>query len=383
MFEIKYKIALFGVVLFIVRISGLAIGTEINEPNYVELFNNDINHFYKFISPYAGLQSFNPCNETPRGDQNYIAFLADILRNGPSWLPEHKHHFAKCYAVMCLGATKSPEALEPLLEAIDMEDDPLADKREHISAYAIMALGCLGDTNAVGPLIDALKSEKEYISSRVPSALSKIGDFRAIGPMIKILEEQQKKWNEANEMLKNTPDSPEDINTRKIFLTAKINETEARSKIFTSDQLLAEITKVNFNTEYKSAKDLKAAAKMELSKKDVNILPELWSQWWRGGPQFTRGRFEAKHSEWKAMKKENRLEKSNANSKLSEMADLGIPAIPFMVEKIGHGETDFIPLISKLTNKELAETATKEQCLDWWKTNKQKWLIPFPEPNKK
>ncbi len=381
MSKIKSKHILLMVALVGLQTSSLAVGEQTNEPNYMELFNKNLKRLYMLNNPYAGLGCMRSSDEKPQVNPDYITFLANVLRNGPAWLPKSEHHLARCYAAMCLGATKDPKALDPLIEAMDTLDDSPADGREHISTYAIIALGCLGDANAVEPLIDALKSEQAYISNQVPSALSSIGDFRAVGPLIKMLEEKQRKWQASEKNLRNFPDSSEDNNIMKTILKARSEEIKNSTAVVEYDELLMKLTKTRMRTEHKSSNGWTKNQLAEIRRGDANTLPDLWSQWWRGGPQFTRARLEAKHSEWKAMKKENQPEKSNANSKLSEMADLGIPAIPFMVEKVRQGETDFIPLISRLTNKELAETATKEQCLAWWEANKQKWLIPFPEPN--
>jgi hypothetical protein len=299
--------------------------------------------------------------------------------NGPDWYKGRNYDLARCYAALLLGTTGDSRALEPLIAAMNTIDDTL-DGREHISTFAVTGLGFLGDTNAVEPLIDALKSERAHITGESALALVRIGDLRAVGPMVEMLEEKQRRWREDRERLGNLLDVPEENRTTKMIQEADKAERRGKMSILEHDKLLTRLTKVEFNTELKRAQNPKMEVLAELSRQDANTLPELWSQWWCGGPQFTRGRFDAKRNEWKAMKKETQLEKSNANSKLSEMTDLGIPAIPFMVEKVGQGETDFIPLISKLTDKELAEDASIAECLDWWKSHKQQWLILFPEP---
>jgi hypothetical protein len=38
-----------------------------------------------------------------------------------------------------------------------------------------------------------------------------------------------------------------------------------------------------------------------------------------------------------------------------------------------------IPLISNLTNGDLAEDATQPECLEWWGKTKERWLIPFDD----
>ncbi len=367
-------------------------GKEGHEPNYVELFIKGRRELNRLHEPYGSLNRLYFTTQVPvLDDPNAISFLTGILRDGPNW--EKNDHLARCYAAMCLGATKDKRALQPLLEALEYYDPN--EEREFVANYAASALALLGDTNAIQPLVatledsnkpsmvkytimntlieldgskafepiaDAINKDKSCTYGAI-QALETLGDVRAVGPIMAVLEENKPYWKEKVEERSNLPVDSENSETKRAILKSQQRKLGAKLEMVRLSKSLSKITKVNINYD------------------DPNKIPELWSQWWRGGPQFTRARLEAKHSEWKAMKKENQLEKSNANSKLSEMTDLGIPAIPFMVEKVKQGETDFIPLISKLTDKKLAETATKEQCLAWWEANKQKWLIPFPEPN--
>jgi len=362
------------------QITSLSIGEQAKEPNYVGSFSKGLNQLYKFRNPYGGLGKINPSDKKPQVDPNYTAFLVDVLMNGPNWLPESQHHLVRCYAAICLGMTKDPQAIEPLIKAMNTLDES-SGREYYISGYAATALGLLGDSNAVEPLIAALRSEKVHISRRVPLALTWIGDLRAVGPMIEMLKEKRHKWRQAYEQLEKLPDSSEDVNTRQTIFKAQSAEIEAGLAVLGHDELLTRLTKTKLRNKHKNISHWTEEQLTDNRRQDANSLPELWSRWWHGGSQFTGQRFEAKHNEWKVMKKENHLEKSNAKRRLSEMTDLGIPAIPFMIEKVEQGETDFIPLISRLTNKELSETATQQECLEWWNKNNQKWLIPFSEGN--
>jgi len=49
-----------------------------------------------------------------------------------------------------------------------------------------------------------------------------------------------------------------------------------------------------------------------------------------------------------------------------------------IIEKVKQGDTELIPVISRLTDGQVEENANISQCTAWWRDNKQKWLIPFP-----
>ena len=52
---------------------------------------------------------------------------------------------------------------------------------------AVEALGKIGDTRAVEPLIKALQDSEEYVRRGAVEALGKIGDTRAVEPLITVL----------------------------------------------------------------------------------------------------------------------------------------------------------------------------------------------------
>ena len=221
-----------------------------------------------------------------------------------------------------------------MLEALKNYDPN--ETREFVARYAAEALGNLGDSNAIDPLLISLLDKRVEVKISSIASLGKFHDFRTIPIMFDAVTKENQR---------------------------DIPKTKKSSMHREFDKALSNITKVKFQQRYPSENY------------------ELWIDWWNNGSELTKQRFGAKHNEWKAMKKETKDEKSFAQNRLSEMTDLGIPALPFMIERVKQGEIDFIPLISKLTDTKLAETATTEQCLAWWEANKQKWLIPFPEPN--
>lgn len=52
---------------------------------------------------------------------------------------------------------------------------------------AAMALGEIGDSRAVGPLVATLKNEDGYVRAEAAKALGKTGDKRAVNPLVQNL----------------------------------------------------------------------------------------------------------------------------------------------------------------------------------------------------
>ncbi len=104
---------------------------------------------------------------------------------------------------------------------------------------------------------------------------------------------------------------------------------------------------------------------------------EVWPRWWTEGPKHTGERFAALYGEWKALKDEGREE--DAQAKYQRITDLGIAALPWLVEKVQAGDTAPIPALSTLTDGEVKPDATAEQCVEWWNANKANWTLPWGE----
>jgi len=87
------------------------------------------------------------------------------------------------YAVLAVGKTPSPEAIQPLLKVL--EDDESDDAR----GSAEKSLEKIGKP-VVQPLIDLLESTKDMeLTIRIAHILGNIGDRRAIKPLDKIYRE--------------------------------------------------------------------------------------------------------------------------------------------------------------------------------------------------
>lgn len=330
--EVKRPSMLVAVLLTIAAgvLPRACLGQEANSIDYVELFEKGLKDCYRYRNPYGGVDEAPP----KLYDPNAVGFLIDVLKNGPFWPIKEQfhqaHHLAKCYAAICLGKTKDSAAIEPLVEALRTIDKN--ETQEYVSFYAANGLGFLGDPNAVEALVKALQDKRVDVRISAIGVLGKLRDFRAIEPIIEAVKKEEQR------------DTPE---IKKFSMYRELDAT------------LSKITKVKFQKKY--------------SRKNY----QLWFRWFQQGSKFVEPRFNAIYSRWKKMKKETKGEKYVARKEFNKMIDLGIPAIPFMVQKVKRGEIEFIPVISKLTDGKLKKTSTQSECLDWWNKNKQKWLIPF------
>lgn len=104
---------------------------------------------------------------------------------------------------------------------------------------------------------------------------------------------------------------------------------------------------------------------------DTNI---LWLRWWREEIKETPQQFEELYQEWKAQN-----EPDEAEGAYRKLVDLGVVALPTMVEKVTDGDAAMIPAIAELTDGSLAPDVNAAECLVWWEEQADKWIIRFPE----
>lgn len=71
------------------------------------------------------------------------------------------------------------------------------DDQQGVQEVAALALGEIGDSRAVKPLINALGDDNWEVRSSVAKALGKIGDDRAIQPLIEMLQDRSEnvRWH--------------------------------------------------------------------------------------------------------------------------------------------------------------------------------------------
>jgi HEAT repeat protein len=83
-------------------------------------------------------------------------------------------------AASALGRVGAPEAVDPLVEALD--------DQQNVTEMAALSLGEIGDPRAVEPLISTLEQDDWEVRSSVAKALGKIGDERAVPSLVNLLE---------------------------------------------------------------------------------------------------------------------------------------------------------------------------------------------------
>ena len=121
----------------------------------------------------SGRPAFAPVEglDTPEA----VPFLIDVVKQGPgpfAHLADRYDDLARCYAALCLGLTKDPRALEPLVEAL--EGRIVEDRKRPIwlPALAAQSLAFLRDYRAIEPLIEALNHQDVPVRAAAGEALS-------------------------------------------------------------------------------------------------------------------------------------------------------------------------------------------------------------------
>ncbi|MFW6189830.1 MAG: hypothetical protein ACOC7T_05280, partial [Planctomycetota bacterium] len=97
----------------------------------------------------------------------------------------------------------------------------------------------------------------------------------------------------------------------------------------------------------------------------------LWLQWWNAGQKGVNEQFKLYYEQ----------------GSYEDLRRMGVPALPRMMQKLRAGDEQMLPIIRDLTNGEIDTSGKTPQeqvrsALAWWKENKQKWIIPFPDQGK-
>lgn len=109
---------------------------------------------------------------------------------------------------------------------------------------------------------------------------------------------------------------------------------------------------------------------------DPPMARDVCLRWWRGGRRETPERFAKLYAEWKTLKSEGK--EDEAQQKYQRIKDLGIDALPLIVEQLRAGNMDLMPVMSYLTDGQ-CPTTDRQQCVQWWDANRDKWTLPLPE----
>ncbi len=308
---------------------------------------------YRRNSQLPGSPRFIPLVEG-LDDSNAVPFLLKVIYEGPDWDPNDRfsqpryQHIAKCYAVLSLASSGDPSSFSVLTDILQSDPDLVNAglvghtlRKHDIRMYAAVGLYILGEPNAVELLVRMLRDDNPKVKHQCLWALAGIGDLRALKSIMEVA-------------------SDEDIDGLALHTC------------------LQKMTKVKFSFETSIKRrdiSIKAFPELDTAKLGTDFYKKVWQHWYKVGKSWTAQQFEKRYQARK---------KAPKNTKYKPRLDtLGIPALPFMIEKVKLGENAFIPLISRLVDQELPKDATHQQCLEWWEKNKHKWLITFDKPKKK
>jgi hypothetical protein len=114
---------------------------------------------------------------------------------------------------------------------------------------------------------------------------------------------------------------------------------------------------------------------------DVKPKENIYVYWWREGHKSTPSLFQKRHTKLKELRMQKK--DKEANIEYRKIIDLGIDALPCMIEEVEKGDMELISVISFLTDGKVEPDASIEQCVSWWEKNRQHWLIPFPNKQPK
>ena len=101
---------------------------------------------------------------------------------------------------------------------------------------------------------------------------------------------------------------------------------------------------------------------------------DIWLRWWNEARFQTPGRFAKLYDERQALLKQGDVKGAEEN--YQRIQDLGIPVLPCLVDKIGKGATDLVPIMSALTNGGVKGDAKPQDCIKWWNQHKVEWTLP-------
>ncbi len=346
------------IVLIVSAFSTLCISEEIQKSNS-ELLREAIGKSSRFRSGYELL--------TGTGDSifyNYvkgldkkedIPFLLDVIKNGPDWPINTSNgrstlinHLARCYAVLCLASIKDAQAYPVLTDLLQngkyFVDPNMGQKTQQkydIKQFAATGLGILGDPNAVDLLIAAMNNTNPYVRDQSMYALTEIEDFRAIRPILNA----GKKYEIEDAVLGGFLQK-----LTKAYFEAKFNRNDKTTTFVDFPELGA----LTF---------------------EENPYQKVWEHWFSAGKNWTKQNFDENYNEYSKVKQTRSNEKDAISYYKQKIANLGIAALPLIIEKIEKGEKDLTPLVSEITNNKVKSDAEAKEVLDWWKANKARWTI--------
>jgi len=296
-------------------------------------------------------------------EKEAVPFLLYVIKNGPDWPTDEfkgynsrlAPHIARCYAVLCLASTNDSQAYPVLTDLLQngayLVDPNIGDeikKKYDIRKYAAAGLGILADGRAVDLLVTVLDDMNPEVKYQSMFALAKIKDTRAIEPILNASEKYEVDQFSLHSCMKK-------LTKTKISLAEGFHDKRASI-----------------------SPDFPELGEMKLSEEPYK---KIWQHWFKIGKNWTQEKFEEKYGKYTKEKRNHPKHETAIRYERRRIATLGVAALPLIIKKIEQGETDLIPLVSELTDNQINENADVSDVLIWWQTNKNRWTIPFPEPN--
>ena len=105
---------------------------------------------------------------------------------------------------------------------------------------------------------------------------------------------------------------------------------------------------------------------------------DIWFRWWKEERPHTSARFEKLYAERQTLLQQG--DAKGAQEKYELIQDLGIPVLPCLVDKIGQGATDLVPILSALTKGAVKPDASPKDCAEWWNGHEEEWTLPSATP---
>ena len=121
----------------------------------------------------------------------------------------------------------------------------------------------------------------------------------------------------------------------------------------------------------------------EIVEKYLSYHPmRVYLLWWLEGGQRTPQWFSERYVKWLAAKQQGNVQEVQAM--YQRLLDIGIAAIPLWFEKLQSEQDqnirqEIIKALSYLTDGEIKLNMSPQECLNWWKTNKERWTVSFPK----
>jgi HEAT repeat protein len=115
-----------------------------------------------------------------------------------------KDHNLRISAAWALGEIGDSDAVEPLIDALD--------DRKRVREVVAKALGEIGDPEAVDALVEQLEDKNWEVRSTVAKSLGKIGDDRAVEALTDALKDKNEivRWYASQALEAITGEAPEE-----------------------------------------------------------------------------------------------------------------------------------------------------------------------------